>query len=157
MFSFLIYVVWKSLQRIFLFFCLNIPIVLWVDYLCPFCHIQISYLSYFFCLTNIFRETELSHVCHISVDTAICHFRKMWTAPSHRRDRPQLLSAATAPRLCAVAAANAVAIDPQPPSTLPATVHICCAPLLPQLPLPSSKSALPQCNVCCSWYFNKNR
>ena len=71
------------------FFCLNIPIVLWVDYLCPFCHIQISYLSYFFCLTNIFRETELSHVCHISVDTAICHFHQLWTAcpepfvPSH--------------------------------------------------------------------------
>ena len=70
---------------------------------------------------------------------------------------PQPPSAATVPRLCAVAAANAVAIVPQPPSTLPATVHICCAPLLPQLPLPSSKSALPQCNVCCSWYFNKNR
>jgi hypothetical protein len=68
---------------------------------------------------------------------------------------------------------------PQPPSA--DTVHSCCEPLLPppplplshsrrppchhpQLlcavaaaPLPSSKSALPQCNVCRSWYFIKNR
>jgi hypothetical protein len=32
--------------------------------------------------------------CHISVDTAICHFCQMLTAPSHRHDCPQLLSAA---------------------------------------------------------------
>jgi hypothetical protein len=35
----------------------------------------------------------------------------------------------------------------------PATVHRCCAPFPPPPPLPSSKSTLPQCNVCRSWYF----
>ncbi len=57
------------------------------------------FIYHFFCLKNIFQETKLSHVCHISVDKPICHFCQMWTAcpepfvPSHSH-HPQLLSAA---------------------------------------------------------------
>ena len=118
------------------------------------------YLSYFFRLTNIFRETELSHVCHISVDTAICHFRQMWTAPSHRHDRPQLLTAAitvtaTAGTATAVSAATVVHNRSRSPLVRPAASHstaavscrrpqlLCAVAAAPPLPSSTKKNRSP--------------
>ena len=59
----------------------------------------------------------------------------MWTAPSHRHDRPQLLPPSStieaAHRRCALP-------HPTPQPLSAAAVHSCCVPSLPPPPLPSS-------------------
>ncbi len=92
----------------------------------------------------------------------------------------QLLSAAAT--VTATAGTAAVVVHNKNCSPSAATVHSCCAPLLPPppLPLPHSRHPLPpstvavrcrchhchchwpnlllpQCNVCRSWYIIKNR
>ncbi len=94
---------------------------------------DMSHLNFFInlifsCLTNIFQETKFSHVCHISVDTAICHFCQLWTAcpepflPSHSH-RPQLLPAAATVTLTAGTAAAVVHNRSRSPSVRPAASH----------------------------------
>ena len=94
---------------------------------------NMSHLNFFInhifsCLTNIFQETKLSHVCHISVDRAICHFCQLWTAypepfvPSHSH-HPQLLSAAATVTATAGTTATVVHNRSCSPSVRPAASH----------------------------------
>ena len=109
LFSCLTNVLLVSIHRIF--FYLNIPIVLWSDYLCPICHILIFHSSYFSCLTHIFRETECSHVCHISPSAIFASCGLLFVRSHSRRLQP--LSTIAAYSCCMLP-------PPSPPPPLPA-------------------------------------